>query len=68
MLQGLQVAQLRLSHEKYVDASEERVRALEAEVDGLLDGRQRSRSLLPATSGLGGSTEGGAKKSSWWPF
>ena len=55
-LQGLQLTQSKLSHEKYMQGATQQVLALEAEIDAL----QQSRAATP-------SPDASSKKSSrWW--
>ncbi|KAF8897368.1 hypothetical protein BD779DRAFT_371119 [Infundibulicybe gibba] len=56
---GLQLSQLKLSHERYMEQATQRVRELEAEVDVL----QKSRSPLVTTSTV---QEPQPRKSRWW--
>jgi len=44
---GLQLMQLKLSHEKYMDESMDRVRVLEAEIDALQQKRSISSQSTP---------------------
>ena len=58
--QGLQLTQLRLSHEKYMDEAQARVKALEDEIEVL----QRERQAQVASNTPPAGSE--KKSSSWW--
>jgi len=62
---GLQLTQLKLSHEKFMGEAAERVRALEAEVDALRQQRENNIETVtpPSSAAVNPSA---TKKSGWW--
>ncbi|RDB22612.1 hypothetical protein Hypma_010378 [Hypsizygus marmoreus] len=58
---GLQLTQLKLSHEKFMEEAKERVRELEAEIDALQEQRLKEKEASPPKA-----TSVTSKKSGWW--
>ncbi|KAG6833738.1 hypothetical protein H0H87_001170 [Tephrocybe sp. NHM501043] len=61
---GLQLAQQKLSHEKYMEEALLRVKALEAEVDALQEKRVTQKQATTSTQETSTNTK--SKKSGWW--
>ncbi|PPQ65244.1 hypothetical protein CVT26_000221 [Gymnopilus dilepis] len=60
---GLQLMYLKLSHEKFMDESMERVKALEAEIDAL---QQKRTTTSQSNAGNKSSEQKDSTRRSWW--
>jgi len=63
---GLQLAQVKLSHEEFMEQAAERVKALEAEVDALQEKRANASQSLTIASKPDNTNVRASRRWWWW--